>query len=97
MPVTRLTTKSKFKIDRSYWERSGRSFRQELYEQLCNDCKQRYSVEDNREVDHVDPETGEVTRMDVLLDCVSDVCAEQPDFIDSKMPLTRAIFRALLA
>lgn len=97
MPVGRLTTKSKFYIDVAYWERSGRNFRQEVHETLCPECRDQFPLEDAREVDHVDPVTGEVVRMDVLLDCASDVCAKSPEFVNPKMPLTRAIFRALIA
>jgi|SRR5581483_1433999 hypothetical protein len=97
MPVGRLTTKSKFYIDLHYWEQSGRNFRQEVYDALCGECKQMYSLDQVQMVDHVDPETGEVKQLDVLLDCASDVCAQSADFINPKMPLTRSIFRALIA
>jgi hypothetical protein len=97
MPVGRLTTKSKFQIDLNYWERQGRDFRSEVYDMLCDECKQLYTLEDKQLVDHVNPLTGQVTRIDALLDCVSDVCANSPDFINPKMPLTRSIFRALVA
>ena len=97
MPVGRLTTKSKFQIDLKYWEKQGRDFRREVYDALCEECKSKYSLDEPREVDHVDPVTALVTRMDVLLDCASDVCAHSPDFIDAKMPLTRLIFRAFIA
>ena len=97
MPVERLTTDSKFYIDLNYWERNGRDFRQEVYDALCEECKRKYSLEEKREVDHVDPATGEVTRMDVLLDCASEECGDSPEFISPRMPLTRAIFRAFIA
>ena len=97
MPVGRLTTKSKFKIDITQWERQGRNFRQEVYDTLCDDCKALYSLDDQRIVDHVDPVTGEVTKIDVLLDCASDICSHSDDFINPKMPLTRSIFRAFIA
>ena len=35
--------------------------------------------------------------MDVLLDCASDVCAENTEYINPRMPLTRSIFRAFIA
>lgn len=97
MPVGRLTTDSKFYIDLKYWERNGRDFRQEIYDALCAECKSKYSLDDKREVDHVDPATGQVTRMDVLLDCASEECAGSADFISPRIPLTRAIFRAFIA
>lgn len=97
MPVVKLTTKSKFYIDLHLWERLGRNFRQEVYDALCDECKSMYSPDEARTVDHVDPVTGEVVRMNVLLDCASDVCAHSADFVNPRMPLTRAIFRALIA
>lgn len=97
MPVARLTTKSKFFIDLAYWEQQGRDFRQELYDALCDECRQMYSLEMTLMVDHVDAETGEVKVMDALLDCASAVCRNAPDFVSPRMPLTRAIFRALIA
>jgi hypothetical protein len=97
MPVGRLTTKSKFYIDLKQWEQNGRNFRQEVYDGLCDECKQIYTLEDVRVVDHVDPETGQVTKMDALLDCASEVCGHASDFVSPKMPLTRAIFRAFIA
>lgn len=97
MPVGRLTTLSKFQIDTQYWEKQGRNLRQEIYDALCQECKSMYSLDEPREVDHVNPVTGQVTRMDVLLDCASDVCAHSAEFIDPRMPLTRAIFRAFIA
>lgn len=97
MPIGRLTTKSKFYIDPSYWERDGRDFRREVYELLCDECKQQNTLEEVRVVDHVDPNTGEVVRMDSILDCASSTCVEAEDFINSKMPMTRAIFRAFIA
>jgi hypothetical protein len=97
MPVGRLTTKSKFHIDLNWWEQQGRDFRSEVYDALCAECKSLYSLEQAESVDHVDALTGQVTQMDVLLDCASAVCAESSDFIDPRMPLTRSIFRAFLA
>ena len=97
MPVVRLTIQSKFKIDTEYWEKQGRNFRAEVYDSLCEECKSSYTLEDQNLVDHVDPTTGEVTQMDVLLDCASTVCADSSDFINPKMPLTRSIFRAFVA
>lgn len=97
MPVGRLTTKSKFFIDLAYWDQQGRDFRQELYDALCDECRQMYALDTVEFVDHVDAVTGQVKPMDALLDCASDVCGNAADFVSPKMPLTRAIFRALIA
>jgi hypothetical protein len=97
MPVARLSTKSKFQIDVGYWEKQGRDFRQEVYDSLCEECNNSFSLDEPRKVDHVDSVTGQVIQMDVLLDCASEICANSPDFVNPRMPLTRSIFRALLA
>lgn len=97
MPVGRLDTRSKFFIDLGYWERQGRNFREELYDALCDDCKRTYSLEERHDVDHVDPVTAEVKRIDALWDCAMEECAGQPDYVTPKMPLQRAIFRAFIA
>lgn len=97
MPIARLDVKSKFYIDPRVWERRGRDLRAEVYAALCDECKRIYSLEEVRQVDHIDPQTGEVTRMDALWECAMEVCAKLPGFIDPKLPLHSAIFRAFLA
>ena len=97
LPVAKLDTNSKFYIDLDWWQKQGRDFREQLYEELCDECKRLYPIEERREVDRIDPVTGEVTRWDALWECVMDACGASPDFVSPKMPLTRAIFRALIA
>lgn len=97
MPIGRLTTKSKFYIDLAYWEQQGRDFHRELYDVLCEECRQMFTPDTLQMVDHVDAVTGQVKPMDALLDCASAVCDQAPDFVTPKMPLTRAIFRAFIA
>ena len=96
-PWSKPTIDTKFHIDYGWWESSGRSFRLYLLEQLCEQCKQRFSSHRATEmVDWVDPETGEVTEADALLQCLKSMCANAPDFIDPRIPLTAAVFRLLL-
>ena len=95
--MPRLDVNSKFYIDLDYWKSQGRDFREQLYDELCEDCKRLYSLEEFREVDRIDPTTGEVTRWDALWECAVELCGLQPDFINPKMPMTRAIFRAFIA
>ncbi len=97
MFMPRLDINTKFFIDLEYWKSQGRDFREQLFDELCDDCKQRYPLEVQREVDRVDPVTGEVQHWDALWECVTDDCGHHPDFVSPKMPLTRAIFRAMLA
>lgn len=95
--MPRLDINTKFYIDLDYWKSQGRDFREQLYDELCEECKQLYSLEERREVDRVDPRTAEVQRWDALWECVTDGCGRSPDYVSPKMPLTRAIFRALIA
>jgi hypothetical protein len=91
------TTDTKFQIDLDWWEESGRDFRLILRDQLCSECQQRFpDHRDTEMVDWVDPETGEVQRTDALWQCLSRMCADQPDYIHPRMSLVMAIFRALL-
>ncbi len=94
--MPRLDVHTKFYIDLDYWKSQGRDFREQLYDELCEDCKRNNTLEERREVDRVDPVTGEVQRWDALWECVTDECGHLPDFVSPKMPLTRAIFRALI-
>ena len=96
-PWSKPTIDTKFHIDYGWWETSGRSFRLYLLEQLCDQCKQRFTSHRATEtVDWVDPETGEVTEADALLQCLKNMCASDPEFIDPRIPLTAAVFRLLL-
>ncbi len=95
--MPRLDVNTKFYIDLDYWKSQGRDFREQLFEELCEDCRRMYPLEQERMVDRVDPVSGEVRRWDALWECVTDQCGPQPDYISPKMPLTRSIFRALIA
>lgn len=91
------TIDTKFHIDYNWWETSGRSYRLYLLEQLCDECRRRFaSHRETETVDWVDPDTGEVTEADALLQCLKSTCAKDPDFIDPRIPLTAAVFRLLL-
>jgi hypothetical protein len=92
------TVDTKFHIDYDWWEQSGRNFRLYLLEQLCDECRQRFSSHRETEtVDWVDPETGEVSEADALLQCLRRECASQPDYINERIPLAAAVFRIFLA
>ena len=89
---------SKFHIDYNWWEESGRNFRLYLRDQLCEECRERFSDHQNTEnVDWVDPETGEVHRTDALRECLRTRCANDPDYINERLPIASACFRVFLA
>jgi hypothetical protein len=89
---------TKFHIDYDWWEKSGQSFRLYLRDQLCDECRARFADYHNTEnVDWVDPDTGEVHRTDALRECLRTRCANDPDYINEKLPITSACFRIFLA
>lgn len=91
------TLDTKFHIDFDWWEKSGRNFRLYLLEQLCEECRKRFSSHRETEmVDWVDPETGEVTEADALLQCLRRECATHPDFLNERIPVAAAAFRVYL-
>jgi hypothetical protein len=94
----RPTVETKFHIDYEWWEKSGRDFRLYLRDQLCDECRERFIDHQNTEnVDWVDPETGEVRQTDALRECLRTRCANDPDYINERLPLASACFRVFLA
>jgi hypothetical protein len=96
--LRRPSVDTKFHIDLERWRRHGRDFDLYLRDNLCSACRQEVEqgVED-RELDWVSPETGEVRRLNAVWGRLITCCGQQPDFIDASTPLTTAIFRVLLA
>lgn len=89
---------TKFHIDYEWWEKSGKSFRLYLRDQLCEECRERFvNYTDTEDVDWVDPDSGEVRRTDALRECLRTRCANDPDFINERLPLASACFRVFLA
>ena len=90
--------KTKFHINFDWWEREGRDLRVYLQSHLCPECKAIYNNHrGSEEVDWIDPETAEVTRVDALWQSLRTHCSLRPDFITESTPLTDAVFRAFLA
>ena len=97
-PVSRPDTNTLFHIDPTWFEKNGRDLHAEMHAALCDECHAIYPTPaDTRSVDRIDPQTGEVTRVDALWECLADHCAHKPEFITPATPLMSAIFRALLA
>ena len=97
-PVVRPDIHTLFHIDSTWFEKNGRDLRAEMHTALCDECRALYPTPaDARPVDRVHPQTGEVTRVDALWECLPAHCARKPEFITATTPLMTAIFRALLA
>lgn len=94
----RPTVDTKFHIDYNWWEESGKNFRIYLRDQLCEECRERFANYQNTEdVDWIDPDTGEVRRTDALRECLRTRCANDPNYINERLPLASACFRVFLA
>ncbi len=94
----RPTVDTKFHIDYDWWEQSGKNFRIYLRDQLCEECRDRFANYQNTEdVDWIDPDTGEVRRTDALRECLRTRCANDPSYINERLPLASACFRVFLA
>jgi len=93
----RPTVNTQFHIDWDWWTASEQNYRLYLHDQLCEECRLRFpSPFDVDEVDWVDPNTAEVTRTDALMMCLRTQCAQDPNFINSTLPLAAAVFRIFL-
>ncbi len=69
-----------------------------LREQLCPEC--RHALDEGKltgDVDWIDPDTGEVFRVDAVREAILSHCRWKPEYISATTPLITAIFRTLLA
>lgn len=98
MTISRTDTQTLFHIDLDWFAQTGRDMREEMYESFCVECRGYYpTLESTRAVDRVHPQTGQVTRVDALWECLVDHCGLLPTFITSSLPIKTAVFRAFLA
>ncbi|HEC23236.1 MAG TPA: hypothetical protein ENI95_10000 [Chloroflexi bacterium] len=92
------TLETRFHIDYEWWERSGHDLRLEI-QRLCEELSEE-PLEDTEAdviVDWIDPETGQVKRVDRLTYLLLSLCSQRADYITERTPLIEAVFRALLA
>lgn len=85
-------------IDYKWWEKEGRDLRVYLRSHLCPEHQAIFQSHLNlQQMDWVDPDTGEVRRVDGFQHILRTHCSQQPDYITSYTPLVDAIFRIFLA
>lgn len=96
--LVRPSLDTKFHIDFAWWERSERDMHVYLRSHLCPEHQAAYGDwEHGRLVDRVDPETGEVTRVDGIQAIVASHCSRQPGYLTRESSLVNAVFRVFLA
>lgn len=93
------TIDTKFHIDMDWWQENKRDIRVYLKDMLCDLCKEEYASAKHsvEEIDWVDEQTGEVTRVDWLWHSLRSCCSTRPDYITPNTPIIDAVFRTFLA
>jgi hypothetical protein len=91
------TLDTKFHIDYSWWERSSEDLRTYLLSHLLPEQRERLSQNnEDRQVDYIDPDTGEVLRLDEL-GLAIQIAADDDNFINPHTSLVDSVFRVFLA
>jgi hypothetical protein len=96
--LVKPTLQTKFHIDFTWWERESSEFRVYLTSHLCPEHRAAFDAYAGDDlIDAVDPETGEVQRLDGLQYTLRTHCARQPDFLTAHTTLVDAVFRVFIA
>lgn len=97
-PWVKPTLETKFHIDFDWWTEKGSNFRVVLHSRLCDDCREKYPPMGSvGEIDWIDPDTAEITRVDGLWHSLRTCCSQKPSYITEYTPLAEAAFRIFLA
>lgn len=89
---------TKFHIDLSWWEKNNKDIRIYMKDALCASCRQDLAAYgDEEEIDWVDPETAEVSKVDPLWHTLRICCSTKPDYITPETPVIDAVFLTFLA
>ncbi len=96
-PLTKPALDTPFHIDYEWWQREDRELRVYLRSYLCPEHHAVFEGHpDVDEIDWIDEDTAEVTRVDGLQHILRIHCSMQPGFISPQTPLVDAIFRVFL-
>jgi hypothetical protein len=96
--LVRPSLNTRFHIDFDWWDRAERDLEVYLRSHLCPTHQETYAdVDPARKVDHVDPETGEVTRVAGIQHVLISHCAQQPGYLTGQTSLVNAVFRVFLS
>jgi hypothetical protein len=92
------TLDTPYHIDYSWWERNKEEdLRTYLLSHLPSEVREQIGQPDqNSVIDHIDPETGEVFRLDSIGIAIQDA-AKTTDFINPYTSVVDSIFRVFLA
>ena len=92
------TLETPFHIDMEWLKTNEHNWRITISSYLCEEHKAFFTDNDpDILIDSVDPDTGEVTQTDRLLDILMTHCAREEKFIPENGPLTDCVFRVFLS
>lgn len=87
-----------FHIDFSWWKENDNNWRIFLFSCLCEEHQNTFKDATNiLEIDWIDPNTAEVTRVDGIQHILTTHCARQSDFLTRTTTLVDSVFRVFLA
>lgn len=90
------TLDTKFYIDYEWWERDSEDLRTYLLSHLKPEQREQLSqTQEDRLIDYVDPQTGEVFQLDELKLAIQ-IASQEEDFINLQTSLVDSIFRVFL-
>lgn len=97
-PLVKPTLDTPFYIDFDWWNLQNRELRVYLRSHLCREHRAVFESHlDTEEIDWIDEDTAEVTRVDGLQHVLRVHCSLQSGYIESHTPLIDAVFRVFLA
>ncbi len=88
---------TKFHIDYDWWEKDEQDLNTYMLTHLPSDLRERF--EDGAEekvVDYIDPDTGEVRQLDALGLAIQEA-SQREDFINPQISLVDSVFRVFIA
>jgi hypothetical protein len=92
------TLSTRYHIDFDWWKKNDRDWHIFLQSYLCPEHQKLFAqVGIDTQVDWVDPQSGEVRRVDGIQHILSVHCARQPGFQPEQSALVDSVFRAFLA
>ena len=92
------TLETPFHIDLEWWQYNDRNWRVYMRSLLCPEHQEAFAeMQDNQQVDWIDPETAEVKLVDGVQHALISHCARQPEFLTQQTALVEAVFRMFLA
>ena len=94
--LVKPTLSTRFHIDYDWWNRSPEDLRYYLLSHLRPEQRARVAeLPESEVVDYIDPQTGEVHRMDAIQLAIHEA-SQDADFIDEHTSLVDIVFRVLL-